>query len=93
MSATPSNSTPSFRAPAPPIRRFRTRNRTRILLEDLARPEVRDRLALILREPQALDPTRASARVTREVAAHLAEVARSLEAAGNPAQKVAGFLT
>ena len=65
----------------------------RILLADLAKPEIRDRLALIWREPQALDPTRASARVTREVAAHLAEVARTLEAAGHPAQKVAGFLT
>ena len=65
----------------------------RILLADLAHDEIRERLALIWRDAMALDPTRASARVTREVAAHLAEVARSLEAAGNDAQKVAGFLT
>ncbi len=65
----------------------------RILLDDLAKLEVRERLAQIWRDPLALDPTRASARVTREVAAHLAEVAKSLEAAGHDAQKVAGFLT
>lgn len=65
----------------------------RVLLEDLARPESRERLALIWRDPMALDPTRASARVTREVASHLAQVARSLEAAGHDPLKVAGFLT
>ena len=65
----------------------------RILLDDLTRPEIRERLAFIWRDAMALDPTRASARVTREVASHLAEVARSLEGVGHDAQKVAGFLT
>ena len=59
----------------------------RILLEDLAKPELLERLAQIWRDPLALDPTQASARVTREVAAHLAEVAKSLEAAGHDAGK------
>jgi hypothetical protein len=65
----------------------------RVLLADLERAEVRERLALIWRDAMSLDPTRASARVTREVASHLAQVARSLEKAGHHAQKVAGFLT
>ena len=44
-------------------------------------------------DPLALDPSRASARVTRGVAVHLAEVAKSLEAAGHTPEAVAGFLT
>ncbi|WP_277080432.1 class I SAM-dependent DNA methyltransferase, partial [Thauera propionica] len=40
----------------------------------------------------SLDPARRSARVTREIADRLASLAKSLEAAGHPAQQVAGFL-
>ena len=64
----------------------------RIRLEQLADATVRDRLRLLWTDPLALDPARASARVTRAVAKELAELARSLEAAGHPPQAVAAFL-
>jgi hypothetical protein len=65
----------------------------RIRLADLRRPELRERLRLLWAEPLALDPSRVSARVTREVAAQLATLARSLEAAGHAPQATAAFLT
>ena len=65
----------------------------RIRLDDLHRPEVRARLRSLWLDPMALDPARASAKVTREVAVQLAAVARSLEAAGHAPQRVAAFLT
>jgi hypothetical protein len=68
----------------------------RILLADLTREEIRARLRQLWLEPLALDPARKTARVTREIAAHLAEVARSLEGAGGSGhspEHVAGFLT
>ncbi len=65
----------------------------RIKLADLASPAVRERLRKAWLEPMELDPSRASAAVTREVAAQLAEVAKSLEAAGHAPQHVAAFLT
>jgi SAM-dependent methyltransferase len=64
----------------------------RIHLADLARPETRARLAAVWTDPLSLDPSRHAAKVTREVAARLALLARSLEAAGHPAADVAGFL-
>ncbi|MCK6405133.1 MAG: class I SAM-dependent DNA methyltransferase [Rhodocyclaceae bacterium] len=54
---------------------------------------IRQRLATLWREPHALDPARASAKVTREIADHLAGVAKSLEGAGHHPELVAGFLT
>ncbi|MEN9544187.1 MAG: hypothetical protein RLZZ598_1020, partial [Pseudomonadota bacterium] len=65
----------------------------RIQLQDLADETVRERLRALWTDPLSLDPSRASARVTREVAAELATLARSLEAAGHPPEQVAGFLT
>ncbi|MDP2811291.1 MAG: class I SAM-dependent DNA methyltransferase [Rhodocyclaceae bacterium] len=65
----------------------------RIRLNDLRDEAVRSRLRAVWLDPLTLDPTRQSARVTREIAAHLAEVAKSLEAAGHAAETVAGFLT
>ena len=65
----------------------------RIRLPDLADDAVRGRLRALWTDPLSLDPARVSARVTRQVAAELAELARSLEAAGHPAEQVAGFLT
>ena len=65
----------------------------RIALKDLARPEIRERLRLIWADPLALDPARLSARITREVAAQLADLARSLEQSGHRADHVAAFLT
>lgn len=64
----------------------------RIRLQDLADPAVRQRLALLWTDPMALDPARISARVTRQVAVALADVAKSLEAAGHPSEVVAGIL-
>ncbi|MEO8296956.1 MAG: DNA methyltransferase [Burkholderiales bacterium] len=65
----------------------------RIRLHDLADTAVRDRLTLLWTNPLALDPARASAKVTREVSAELADLARSLEEAGHAPEQVAGFLT
>jgi len=64
----------------------------RFLLSDLHKPEVRALLRSIWLDPMSLDPTRASARVTREVADKLATLARSLESAGNEAGRTAHFL-
>lgn len=65
----------------------------RIALADLAKPEVRETLRRIWLDPDSLDPSRASARVTRQVAAQLAELARSLERSGHKPDHVAAFLT
>ncbi|MDQ5895941.1 MAG: hypothetical protein QG612_27 [Pseudomonadota bacterium] len=65
----------------------------RIRLTDLHRPEIRERLRALWVDPMSLDPSRRSAKVTREVSAELADLAKSLEDAGHPAQQVAAFLT
>ncbi|MFP5382989.1 MAG: DNA methyltransferase, partial [Gammaproteobacteria bacterium] len=65
----------------------------RIRVADLRLPEVRDRLRRIWLDPLSLDPAKQSARVTRDIAARLATVAKALEGAGHPAEQVAGFLT
>ncbi|MCA3243545.1 MAG: class I SAM-dependent DNA methyltransferase [Rubrivivax sp.] len=65
----------------------------RIPLERLAEPAVRARLRQLWLEPMALDPSRRSAQVTREVAAKLAQLARDLEGEGHGAERVAAFLT
>jgi hypothetical protein len=65
----------------------------RIKLAQLADPAIRARLKALWTDPLGLDPARQSAKVTREVAAELAELAKSLEAAGHPPEQVAGFLT
>lgn len=54
----------------------------RLQLADLARPEVQDRLRRIWTDPDSLNPARISAQVTREVAALLAQLAKSLEGHG-----------
>jgi hypothetical protein len=64
----------------------------RIALDDLRRPEIRERLRKIWLDPLSLDPSRESARVTRQIADRLAKLARSLEAAGHHAEGVAQFL-
>jgi hypothetical protein len=65
----------------------------RIKLDDLRNDAVRERLRAIWLDPMTLDPARANARVTRQVAVELAGVARSLEADGHSAHDVAAFLT
>ncbi|MFO0490161.1 MAG: class I SAM-dependent DNA methyltransferase [Curvibacter sp.] len=65
----------------------------RIRLADLVKPEVQDTLRAIWTDPLSLDPTRRSARVTREIAGQLAQVAKALEATGHAPQRVAAFLS
>ena len=64
----------------------------RVRLDDLEKPEVRALFHAIWNAPLSLDPARRSARVTEEVAAHLAELARLLEADGHGPEKVSQFL-
>jgi len=65
----------------------------RIALEHLRDEATRERLRAVWLDPLSLDPTRLSAKVTRDVAERLAEVARVLEAAGHAPETVAGFLS
>ncbi|MBF0169328.1 MAG: class I SAM-dependent DNA methyltransferase [Alphaproteobacteria bacterium] len=64
----------------------------RIKLDDLKNPDIRERLRLIWTEPLRLDPSIRSAKVTQEIAKHLADLARSLEADGHDAKRAAMFL-
>lgn len=64
----------------------------RIRLEDLHKEEVRERLRAVWHDPLSLDPSRRSARVTRDIADQLARLAKSLEADGHSAQLVSAFL-
>jgi hypothetical protein len=64
----------------------------RIPLEKLRDGQIRERLKLIWTYPQSLDPSKRSAEVTREVAKHLAELAKSFEKSHSP-KIVAEFLT
>jgi len=65
----------------------------RIRLDQLADGKIRERLKLIWTDPASLDPARRSADVTLAVSGHLAELAKSLEAAGHKPRAVADFLT
>ncbi|MDP3521958.1 MAG: class I SAM-dependent DNA methyltransferase [Hydrogenophaga sp.] len=65
----------------------------RIRLKQLAEPAIVERLRALWTDPLSLDPSRISAKVTRRVAAELADLAKSLEAAGHAPEQVAGFLT
>jgi len=67
-------------------------NRYRIALEDLRDESVRDSLRMIWSDPMSLDPARMAARVTREIAGHLAELGRSFEGQGHDGETVARFL-
>lgn len=65
----------------------------RIRLDDLHDEAQRETLRQIWLDPLGLDPSRRAAKVTREIAAQLAKVAKVLEAAGHAPELVAGFLT
>ncbi len=71
---------------------FPDATRFRIRLADLADAAVRDRLALVWSDPDALDPSRTAARVTREIAGRLAALGNSFEAQGHAPERVARFL-
>ncbi len=58
---------------------FPDREHFRLYLPDLHRPEVRERLRAIWEDPLSLDPARQRVRVTRDIAALLARLARALE--------------
>lgn len=64
----------------------------RIFLQDLDHPDVLERLRLVWTAPHDLDPSRRSARVTREIAASLARLAVSLEKDKHDPHVVASFL-
>ena len=65
---------------------------SRFRLADLAKDEIRERLRGVWLDPLSLDPARRSAKVTREIAGKLAELAKSLEAAKHDPHDVAQFL-
>ncbi|MCL4806410.1 MAG: class I SAM-dependent DNA methyltransferase [Thermoanaerobaculia bacterium] len=71
-------------------RHFPDAKRHRIFLSDL--PTHAATLRAIFTDPHRLDPSRNAAKVTREIAAHLAELARGLEAAGHSGERIATFL-
>ncbi len=71
---------------------FPDRQSFRIYLEDLHRADIRERLVRIWTEPLALDPARASARVTRAIAERLAAVSKALEGEAHTPEEVAMFL-
>lgn len=64
----------------------------RIGLEDLTDPAVQDLLRTIWTDPEALNPARLSAKVTRQIADQLARLGKSFETRGHPSEKVASFL-
>jgi hypothetical protein len=66
--------------------------RFRIALDDLRDEDVRTRLATIWTNPLSLDPSKEAARVTREIAAHLAELSKRLEKREQNPTRVADFL-
>jgi hypothetical protein len=64
----------------------------RLKLSELNREDIRERLQMVWNDPLSLDPSRRSARVTREVATKLAALAKSLEGSGEKPETVATFL-
>ncbi|GAA4452184.1 hypothetical protein GCM10023189_15190 [Nibrella saemangeumensis] len=71
---------------------FPDQTRYRLYLSALEQESTRAMLRQIFLEPRELDPSRRSARVTRELAGYLAGVSSQLERAGHPADTVAQFL-
>ncbi|WP_444679622.1 class I SAM-dependent DNA methyltransferase [Halomonas sp. E19] len=63
-----------------------------IRLDDLHKPEVQDRLRRLWLDPHSLDPSKHAARVTKQVSATLAQLAKSLEQGGFEVERVANFL-
>jgi hypothetical protein len=69
---------------------FPNAKHSRIYLRDLEQHV--DRLRTVFTDPASLDPAKYAAQVTREIAAHVAELAKSLEASGHEQERVAKFL-
>jgi hypothetical protein len=64
----------------------------RTYLADLAREDISARLKAIWLDPHSLDPSRKAAEATRDIAARLAILSRSLEQEGHNPERVATFL-
>ena len=64
----------------------------RIKLEQLADSEQREKLRTVWTDPLSLDPSRRSAKVTRELADRLARLAKSLESEDTDPSRVSQFL-
>jgi hypothetical protein len=58
---------------------FPNRNTFRIQIENLCAPEIRDRLRRVWNNPFSLDPSRHAAEVTKDIAALLAEMTKTME--------------
>ncbi|GHD51528.1 hypothetical protein SAMN05216429_10824 [Marinobacter persicus] len=63
-----------------------------VRLEDLHKPEIQHRLRQLWLQPEQLDPSKHAAKVTRQVSAKLAALAKSLELNGYDVERVASFL-
>ena len=63
------------------------------LLEDIARPEVQQRLRTLWTAPDAWRPRRSNRDITEEAARNFAATAERLRSAGAPAHEVSHFLT
>lgn len=70
---------------------FPDRQRYRLTMDDLLEETVQERLRAIWTDPQSLDPTKISAKVTEDIAQRLAKVAKSLERRHDP-KDIAEFL-
>jgi hypothetical protein len=70
---------------------FPDRQSYRVGMDDLRDPKVQARLRTIWNDPHALDPTKISAEVTRDIAERLARIAKRLEGR-HDAKDVAEFL-
>jgi hypothetical protein len=73
-------------------RAFPDDRRRLVPLAALIEPEIQQLFHDVWERPESLDPALERARVTREVAGYLAEVSKSLEERGHPAERVASFL-
>lgn len=71
---------------------FPDAQRFRIRLDDLRREDVCALLRSVWTEPATLDPSRRSAKVTKEIADHLAHLARRLEQRTKDPERTAHFL-
>ncbi len=82
----------NFRRDGKAYDQFPDRRSFRIYLEDLRDPDIRARLKAIWTDPLSIDPSRHSARVTRDIATRIAKVSKALEEQGNATEEVAMFL-
>ena len=64
----------------------------RVTLDDLRNQGIRERLSKIWTDPLSLDPSRKSAKVTKEIAGLLAKLAEQLEEQGKDPDETASFL-